>query len=150
MDRLITFTEVDTTSPAEETITATTAPAEETIASQETVAKETEGEAISPEAMEGVTASPEAMLGLTTSLEAGFDSTLTIGAIDGETVVLFADAKAETTAATETSAAIGFEPMNFVTNLQYMGTGMLTIFIVIGAIILATTAINKIFSKKKD
>ena len=57
-------------------------------------------------------------------------------------------AEAETTAATETSAAIGFEPMNFVTNLQYMGTGMLTIFIVIGAIILATSAINKIFSKK--
>ena len=147
MDRLITFTEVDTTSPAEETITATTAPAEETIASQETVAKETEGEAISPEAMEGVTASPEAMLGLTASPEAGFDSTLTIGAIDGETAVLFAEAETTTT---ETSAAIGFEPMNFVTNLQYMGTGMLTIFIVIGAIILATSAINKIFSKKKD
>ena len=145
---LITFTEVDTTSPAEETILATTAPAEETVSTQETVVKETEGEAISPEAMEGVTASPEAMLGLTASPEAGYDSTLTIGAIDGETAVLFAEA--ETTAATETSAAIGFEPMNFVTNLQYMGTGMLTIFIVIGAIILATSAINKIFSKKKD
>ena len=136
MDRLITFTEVDTTSPAEETVT-TTAPAEEsatvtlspeaTAAAEETVAKETE-----------------------TVLDSDSAPILTIGAIDGETVVLFADAEAETTAATETSAAIGFEPMNFVTNLQYMGTGMLTIFIVIGAIILATSAINKIFSKKKD
>jgi len=143
MDRLISFTEVETTSPAEETITATTAPAEETItattapaeetvASQETVVKETEGEAVSPEAMVGVTASPEA----------GFDSTLTIGALDGETAVLYAQAET-----TEATASIGFEPMNFVNNLQYMGTGMLTIFIVIGVIILATSAINKIFSK---
>ena len=54
-----------------------------------------------------------------------------------------------TEAATEAAEAIlGFEPMNFVTNLQYMGIGMLTIFISIGVIILATGLINKLFSKK--
>ena len=134
---LIAFTEVETTSPAEETVT-TTAPAEEsatvtlspeaTAAAEETVVKET-----------------EAVLDFSSSAPI-----LTIGAIDGETTLLMAESTTETTATTETAAAIGFEPMNFVTNLQYMGTGMLTIFIVIGAIILATTAINKIFSKKKD
>ena len=133
--KLITFTEVETTSPAEETIVATTAPAEEssstvapeaTVSSEETVVKETEG-----------TVSEEFVL--------------TVGAMEsGESTLLFAEDTAETTAATETAAAIGFEPMNFVTNLQYMGTGMVTIFIVIGVIILATSAINKIFSRKKD
>ena len=54
-----------------------------------------------------------------------------------------------TEAATEAAEAVlGFEPMNFVTNLQYMGIGMLTIFIIIGLIILATGLINKLFSKK--
>ena len=53
-----------------------------------------------------------------------------------------------TEAATEAAEAIlGFEPMNFITNLQYMGIGMLTIFIIIGVIILATGLINKLFSK---
>ena len=52
----------------------------------------------------------------------------------------------ETTEAAK--AVLGFEPGNFVTNLQYMGIGMLTIFIIIGVIILATLLINKIFSKK--
>lgn len=45
-----------------------------------------------------------------------------------------------------------FEPMNFIYNLKYMGIGMLTILIVIGAIILATVALNKIMTsveKKK-
>ncbi len=40
-----------------------------------------------------------------------------------------------------------FEPMNFVKNLEYMGIGMLGIFIVIGVIMGATLIINKIFSK---
>lgn len=53
-----------------------------------------------------------------------------------------------TAAATEAAAQLGFQPMNFVNNLQYMGVGMLTIFIVIGVIILATLLINKIFSGK--
>jgi hypothetical protein len=43
-----------------------------------------------------------------------------------------------------------FRPENFVSMLQYMGIGMLVIFVIIGVIILATMAINKIFSKKKE
>ena len=42
-----------------------------------------------------------------------------------------------------------FEPMNFVENLSYMGKGMLGILIVMGAIILVTVVLNKIFSNKK-
>ena len=42
-----------------------------------------------------------------------------------------------------------FEPMNFVENLSYMGTGMSGILIVMGAIILVTVVLNKIFSDKK-
>ncbi len=42
-----------------------------------------------------------------------------------------------------------FNPMAFVENLQYMGTGMLVIFAIIGVIILTTMAINKVFSDKK-
>lgn len=130
---------------------------ETTSSSQETVGKETEG-AVSPEAMEGVTVSPEAMAGVTASPEAelGDAPVLTIGAMEeGEDMVLLAAdsaALAETT--TETTAAtqanLGFEPMNFVDNLQYMGIGMLTIFLIIGVIIVATQLINKIFSGKKD
>lgn len=39
-------------------------------------------------------------------------------------------------------------PMNFVTNLWYMGIGMLGIFIVIGVIILLTMLLNNTTSKK--
>ena len=42
---------------------------------------------------------------------------------------------------------IGFQPMNFVVNLKYMGVGLLCIFIVIGIIILATLLVNKLFSE---
>ena len=42
-----------------------------------------------------------------------------------------------------------FNPMNFVHNLYYMGVGMLSIFIVIGVIILATVLLNKLTSRKK-
>ena len=42
-----------------------------------------------------------------------------------------------------------FEPMNFVENLSYLGKGMLGILIVMGAIILVTVVLNKIFSDKK-
>ena len=42
-----------------------------------------------------------------------------------------------------------FQPMNFVNNLQYMGIGMLVIFVVIGMIILTTMLINWIFSDPK-
>lgn len=39
--------------------------------------------------------------------------------------------------------------MNFVTNLKYMGLGMLGIIIVIGVIILITMFLNKVTSKKQ-
>ena len=41
-----------------------------------------------------------------------------------------------------------FEPMQFVENLKYMGTGMLVIFVVIGIIALTTMLINWLFSEK--
>ena len=50
--------------------------------------------------------------------------------------------------AIEEAAKIGFNPENFIHNLQYMGIGMLVIFAVIGVIALATVLINKIFSDK--
>ncbi len=43
---------------------------------------------------------------------------------------------------------MNINPMNFVTNLYYMGVGMLGIFIVIGAIVLLTMFLNKITTKK--
>lgn len=55
---------------------------------------------------------------------------------------------------TTTGAAEGgigelfFEPTNFIANLKNMGVGMLVIFVIIAVIILATVAINKVFSKK--
>ncbi len=42
---------------------------------------------------------------------------------------------------------LDFNPMAFVENLKYMGTGMLVIFSIIGIIILATKLINFLFSK---
>ena len=56
----------------------------------------------------------------------------------------------EAVAAATEAAKLGFNPMNFVSNLKYMGVGMLTIFIIIGVIILATSLINKVFSTKED
>ncbi|HHX54458.1 MAG TPA: hypothetical protein GX704_06055 [Clostridiales bacterium] len=50
-------------------------------------------------------------------------------------------------AANESSPEVFFEPMNFVSNLKYMGIGMLVIFVVIGIIMLATSLLNRIFSK---
>ncbi len=37
-----------------------------------------------------------------------------------------------------------FEPMNFINNLQYMGLGMLGIFVVIGAIIATVLILNSV------
>ena len=45
---------------------------------------------------------------------------------------------------------IVFEPANFLTSMQYMGMGMLGIFVVIGSIILVTMALNKFTSRKED
>lgn len=61
--------------------------------------------------------------------------------------ILSASKVAETT--TKTPELV-FEPQNFVAMLGYMGKGMIVIFVIIGVIILATLAINKIFSDKKD
>ncbi len=43
-----------------------------------------------------------------------------------------------------------FNPMNFITNLKYMGEGMLGILVVIAVIALCTVLLNKIFSKKTE
>ncbi len=45
---------------------------------------------------------------------------------------------------------MNFEPMNFITNLSYMGKGMLGIFVVIVVIVLLTMLLNKITSKKNQ
>lgn len=42
-----------------------------------------------------------------------------------------------------------FNPMAFIDNLYYMGVGMTSILIVMGVLILITTGLNKLFSKKK-
>ncbi len=43
-----------------------------------------------------------------------------------------------------------FNPMNFVTNLKWMGIGMLGVFMIIAIIIIATVAINATTSKNSD
>ena len=47
---------------------------------------------------------------------------------------------------TTTAVNLEFNPMAFVENLQYMGIGMVVIFVVIGIIIGATTLVNYLFS----
>lgn len=44
---------------------------------------------------------------------------------------------------------LDIKPYEFVENLEYMGVGMLSIFAVIGAIILVTVVLNKVTSPKK-
>ena len=41
-----------------------------------------------------------------------------------------------------------FNPMAFIDNLYYLGTGMASILIVMAVLILITTALNKLFFKK--
>ena len=48
---------------------------------------------------------------------------------------------------TSTAVNIEFDPVAFIENLKYMGTGMLVIFIVIGIVILATKLVNYLFSE---
>ena len=43
-----------------------------------------------------------------------------------------------------------FTPLNIYDALPIMGKGMLGIFVVIGVIILATAALNKLFKEKKS
>lgn len=62
-----------------------------------------------------------------------------------------ADASEVITTVTEaitTAPNIEFNPRGFVDNLQYMGFGMLGIFIVIGLIIGATYLVNVIFKQR--
>ena len=55
-----------------------------------------------------------------------------------------------TEAATEAvSEAFMFEPSNFVSNLEYMLSGMIGIFVVIGLIVIVTVVLNKIMSRRK-
>ena len=51
-----------------------------------------------------------------------------------------------TEAATEPVSTLVFNPANFLHNLQYMGIGMLVIFVIIGVIILATMLTGFLFS----
>jgi hypothetical protein len=48
--------------------------------------------------------------------------------------------------AAEVAPKLSFNPQNFISNLKYMGIGMLVIFVVIGIIIGATMLINYLFS----
>lgn len=48
----------------------------------------------------------------------------------------------------ENAAKFEFDPQQVLNMLPYMGKGMLVIFVLIGVIILVTTLINKIFSRK--
>ncbi len=48
--------------------------------------------------------------------------------------------------AAEKAPKLFFNPANFISNLKYMGIGMLVIFVVIGIIIFATMLINYLFS----
>ena len=41
-----------------------------------------------------------------------------------------------------------FEPMNFVTNLKWMGVGMLGVFMIVGIIMVATYIIGSVSNKK--
>ncbi len=43
---------------------------------------------------------------------------------------------------------MNINPMNFISNLRYMGIGMLGIFVVIGVIILITMLLNKVTENK--
>lgn len=44
---------------------------------------------------------------------------------------------------------MNFNPENFVANLKYMATGMISIFLVIGVIILVTVILNELSSDRK-
>ncbi len=43
-----------------------------------------------------------------------------------------------------------FNPMNFITNLKWMGIGMLAVSMIIAIVIVATMAINATSSKNSD
>ena len=45
---------------------------------------------------------------------------------------------------------MNFNPVAFVENLKYMGIGMLGVFMIIGIIVVATYAIDKLTSGKEE
>ena len=57
-------------------------------------------------------------------------------------------AAAQAVEVTDSTTNISFNPENFITNLRYMGIGMLVIFVIIGLIALSTMLINKVFQEK--
>ncbi len=59
------------------------------------------------------------------------------------------NASAQVPSASESQSELIFEPIRFIEMFEYMGKGMLVIFIIIGVIILTTMLINKGFSSKK-
>ena len=69
--------------------------------------------------------------------------------MENEIVTTAVEAVAEAAESASMFGDITFEPMNFVSNLGYMATGMIGIFVVIGVIIVTTTVINKIASRNK-
>ena len=60
---------------------------------------------------------------------------------------ILAAAQAVEQEVTDSTTNISFNPENFITNLKYMGIGMLVIFAVIGIIVLTTMLINKVFAE---
>ena len=56
----------------------------------------------------------------------------------------------ETVTDTDKAETSGFQPMNFVKNLKYMGVGMLCIILVMGVLIGATVLLNKVTAPKDE
>jgi Na+-transporting methylmalonyl-CoA/oxaloacetate decarboxylase gamma subunit len=74
---------------------------------------------------------------------------------DGELILVMSDGTERNAGATEEvgqesdgEKTFFFTPGNFVSNLYYMGVGMVGIFLVIGIIVLATVLLNRAFSGK--
>lgn len=80
-----------------------------------------------------------------------FDVALTAAGETGVAVTTNEEAGtlAEPGAESATGSELKFEPMEFVNSLQYMGKGMLGILIVMGAIILVTSLLNRLTSSKQ-
>lgn len=66
---------------------------------------------------------------------------------DGSTMIAGKAEAVEPETETEKTGFM-FEPGNFITNLYYMGVGMVGIFIVIGLIVLVTILLNRLFREK--
>lgn len=64
-------------------------------------------------------------------------------------IISSADAASATDAAGDFFSNVNINPGRFVEMLPKLAMGMVSIFIVIGVIIIATSLLNKIFSKKK-